>query len=144
MTFQNGGHGCLGVGGILGAFGIHGPEDHGPVHGGKPGGGFSLGHHFGLGGGGGGGGGLHVHKSEGIPLYGDHPLGLIFGDPEAAANHHYSLAAIPIGGGWTVSIIAVLMALCILAVALSAIYCTVAIRYAHAGAHRRIEALALA
>lgn len=60
--------------------------------------------------------------SKGLSLMPDHPLGLIFGDPEAAAEHHYSLADIPIGGGWTVSIVAVLMALCLLIVLASKIY----------------------
>lgn len=74
-------------------------------------------------------------------MLGDHPLGLIFGDPEAAAEHHYSLAAIPIGGGWTVSIVAILLALCFLTVLFSAIYKVVAVKLASrtpvtAGKHR--------
>ena len=118
MTFQHGGHGCIGVGSVLGGFGIHGP---GPKP--QPGGD----HHFG-GGFGGGPKGPKGGMSESMGLFPDQPMGLIFGDPEAAAAHHYSLAAIPIGGGWTLSIVALLMALCLLAVLASASYRTVAVR----------------
>jgi len=118
MTFQHGGHGCIGVGSVLGGFGIHSPDPK-PQPGGD--------HHFG-GGFGGGPKGPKGGMSESMGLFPDQPMGLIFGDPEAAAAHHYSLAAIPIGGGWTLSIVALLMALCLLAVLASASYRTVAVR----------------
>ena len=118
MTFQHGGHGCIGVGSVLGEFGIHSPDPK-PQPGGD--------HHFG-GGFGGGPKGPKGGMSESMGLFPDQPMGLIFGDPEAAAAHHYSLAAIPIGGGWTLSIVALLMALCLLAVLASASYRTVAVQ----------------
>lgn len=122
----------MGLGGILGAFGIHGPDHDGGAHGGLPHGGLPHLHlpHFG-GGGMGGGDPRHGDAPTGL-MFGmdDKPMGLILGDPEAAAAHHYSLAAIPIGGGWTVSIVAVLMALCLLAIMVSATYRMVAVHRA--------------
>ena len=47
-------------------------------------------------------------------MMGGQPLNLIFGDPMAAEAHHYSLAAIPVGGGITMSIVAMITVLCTL------------------------------
>jgi hypothetical protein len=140
MTFQHTGHGCLGVGGILGGVGIHLPEHKGPTlqerinehhervtqhvneardhvnnhindvreH---------IENHFGGGGGGGG-------ESVG----GGAPLDLIFGNPAQADGPGLSLAAIPVGGGVTVSIVAMIAILCMALIMISTLSKTVAVR----------------
>ena len=52
-------------------------------------------------------------------MMGGHPLNLIFGDPVAAEAHQFSLAAIPVGGGVTMSIVALIMALAMIVVIVS-------------------------
>jgi hypothetical protein len=139
MTFQHTGHGCLGVGGILGAFGIHLPEHHSTLQ-------ERINEHHervtehvneardhvnntingvhdavrgALGGGGGGFSGGHPDPGESAWMMGGHPLNLIFGDPVAAEAHQFSLAAIPVGGGVTMSIVALILALAMIVVIVS-------------------------
>ena len=143
MTFQHGGHGCLGVGGILGAFGIHLPEHHLPNLP-KPG---SFPHpirdaiHNALGGGSGGMSGGHPDPGESAWFMGgDQPMNLIFGDPVAAEAHHYSLAAIPVGGGVTMSIVALIMVIALTLIVASMMVKTVAVRTVrHVGRHRQVD-----
>jgi hypothetical protein len=132
MTFQHGGHGCLGIGGILGAFGIHLPEHHLPnlPH---PG---SFPHpvrdaiHNAIGGGSGGFSGGHPDPGESAWMMGGQPLNLIFGDPVAAEAHHFSLAAIPVGGGVTMSIVALVMVIALTLIMASMMVKAVAVRMA--------------
>jgi hypothetical protein len=131
MTFQHTGHGCLGVGGILGAFGVHLPD---PPH-------FNLPHpnlphfdpptHHDFGGHDGGGlGGLTHHAGESLGLPAD-PLQLVFGNPALASSEHaFSLAAIPVGGGITMSIVALIAVLCMVLIMASMMVRTVAVRTA--------------
>ena len=140
MTFQHSGHGCAGAagGGVLGAIGIHLPdpksvqdtinehhdrvvkhvqEHAGAVH-------DRIQQH------------VddareaiqnHLHPSGGEGLSGA-PLHLIFGDPVAAEAHHYSLAAIPVGGGVTMTIVALIAVICMVAVTASMAIKVVAVR----------------
>lgn len=157
MTFQHGGHGCAGVAGVLGGFGIHLPDkDHDDsehrntihdrindvrdrVHdhiGGGSGSGDRVGDvrervqdHFG--GGSSGSGSVrdtvtqHAGDSLGLP---QDPLNLIFGDPTLAAGDQFSLAAIPVGGGVTMSIVALLAVVCMVVILASMLAKTVMVR----------------
>ena len=69
----------------------------------------------------------HLHPSGGEGLSGA-PLHLIFGDPVAAEAHHYSLAAIPVGGGVTMTIVALIAVICMVAVTASMAIKVVAVR----------------
>ena len=61
-----------------------------------------------------------VGNRSGGESFGDgSPLNLIFGDPVAAEAHHFSLAAIPVGGGVTMSIVALIGTIVVLLVIVS-------------------------
>ena len=147
MAFQHGGHGCLGVGGILGAFGIHLPDKnelqerinehhdrvvehvqqhHDSAHDRISDIRESVQNHFG-----GGGGAMDAggpDPSESAWMMGGQPLNLIFGDPVAAEAHHYSLAAIPVGGGVTMSIVALVMVIALTLIMASMLVRTVVVK----------------
>ena len=63
-------------------------------------------------------------------MMGGQPLNLIFGDPVAAEAHQFSLAAIPVGGGVTMSIVALITVLCMALIMASMMVRTVAVRTA--------------
>jgi hypothetical protein len=149
MTFQHGGHGCLGVGGILGAFGIHLPKHDGPTlqerindHHERVTQHVQDHHnnvrdrindvrdsiHNSLSGGGGGLGPGGPDPGESAWMMGGHPLNLLFGDPTAAVTHHYSLAAIPVGGGVTMSIVALIAVIVLTLIMASMVFKGVATR----------------
>jgi len=154
MTFQHSGHGCAGAaGGGLGAVGIHLPdpksvqehisEHHERVT-------SSVQDHV----------GEHHERvtqvQQGVQDHLDNaheglghsggeavsgaPLHLIFGDPVAAESHHYSLAAIPVGGGVTMSIVALIMVIALTLIVASMMVKTVAVRTVrHVGRHRQVD-----
>ncbi len=116
MTFQHGGLGCAGGAGILGAIGIHFPDKHrddfhdrlNDAH-------DSVRGHFGAGFGGGGGSvhdSITNHSPKGLGLSNE-PLQLIFGNPALANSEHFSLAAIPVGAGVSMSIVALVAVICL-------------------------------
>jgi hypothetical protein len=127
MTFQRGGYGCAGVAGVLGAFGIHLPKHHDFPHPIRD----AIHDHF-AGGGGVGGldGGRPTPGTGFLSLDDGQPLNLVFGDPVAAETHHYSLAAIPVGGGVTMSIVALLVVIALTMVMASMTVRSVAVRTA--------------
>ena len=59
---------------------------------------------------------------------GGQPLNLIFGDPVAAEAHQYSLAAIPVGGGVTMSIVALIAVIVLTLIMASMVFKGVATR----------------
>ena len=147
MTFQHGGHGCAGVAGVLGAFGIHLPDKHevqdrinehhervtqhvqehrDAVHDRLNDVRDSVQSHFG-----GSGGSVRDsithHTGEVLGLPGD-PLQLVFGNPALASSEHFSLAAIPVGGGVTMSIVALLAVICMVLIMASMLVKTVVVR----------------
>ena len=150
MTFQHGGHACAGgIAGVLGAFGIHLPEHDGSTLQDR----INEHHervtqhvndardhvnntindvrdtiHNTLGGGSGGFSGGHPDPGESAWMMGGQPLNLIFGDPMAAEAHHYSLAAIPVGGGITMSIVALITVIALTLIMVSMLVKAVAVR----------------
>lgn len=140
MTFQHGGHGCAGIAGVLGAFGVHLPDKpHNLPHLSPPphhdfGGQFgqhvrdSISH---FSGGGGGMTGGKPDPGESVGMFGGQPLDLVFGNPAPAAGEHaFSLAAIPVGGGVTMSIVALIAVACMVLIMASMTVRTVAVRTA--------------
>jgi hypothetical protein len=150
MAFQHGGHACAGgIAGVLGAFGINLPEHHGStlqervnnhhervtqhvqehrdnvrehVDNFRD----NVQNHFG--GGGGMSPGGAPDPGESAWMMGNQPLNLIFGDPVAAEAHQYSLAAIPVGGGVTMSIVALIMVIALTLIMASMLIRTVVVK----------------
>jgi hypothetical protein len=149
MSVQHAGHGCLGVGGILGAFGIHLPDknelqerinehhdrvvEHVQEHRDSAHDRISdiresVQNHFG------GGGGLshggHSDPGESVGMFGGPPMDLVFGNPALVDNPGISLAAIPVGGGITMSIVALITVVSMLVIMASMTVRMVAVRTA--------------
>ena len=102
-------HGATGAAsGGLGAVGVNTP-DHSSVR-------DAVGNH---GGGGGGLSGGRPDPGESVGMFGDQPLDLVFGNPAPVADHGFSLAAIPVGGGVTMSIVALIGTIVVALVILS-------------------------
>ena len=68
-------------------------------------------------------------------MMGGQPLNLIFGDPVAAEAHQYSLAAIPVGGGVTMSIVALIMVIVLTLIMASMVFKGVATQGGADGQH---------